>query len=102
MLLALSVFYSPIESATNFVMLFALFFGLYLLIKLYFVSKQVLREKKKISELNEGDIIAESFIEKPGIVQRAPPLEIKRIMNYFTNNKLQELKEYLQPHGTAI
>lgn len=35
-------------------------------------------------------------------MQRIPQIEIKRIINYLATNKLQELKEYLQPSGRVI
>jgi preflagellin peptidase FlaK len=99
---ALGFFHEPVRAAAGFAALFVLLFGLYLLVKLHFVSKKVLREKKKVSELQEGDIIAESFIEENGKVKRVQPPEIKRIINYLTSNKLGELKEYLNPSGRVI
>ena len=97
-----SVFFSPLESVESAAMLFAIFFGLYLLLKLYAVSKNLLRETKKITELEEGEIIAESFFEHNGKVQRMAQLETKRIINYLAANKLQELLEYLRPSGREI
>jgi hypothetical protein len=62
----------------------------------------MLRKEKKITELEEGEIVAETFAETEGKVERYAPLEIKRIINYFTNNKVQALKEYLNPPGRII
>ena len=99
---AIALFNKPLESVTEFAILFALFFGLYVLIKLYSVSKKMLRERKKITELEDGDIIADSFIERQGQIVKAQPLEIKRIINYLTSNNLQGLREYLKPNGRVI
>lgn len=101
-LFAIAAFNATSESIVGFAAAFATLFGLYLLIKLYSVSKNMLRKKKKITELEEGEIVAESFVEKGGKVERYAPLEIKRIINYFTNNKVQELREYLNPSGRVI
>ncbi len=102
LLFAASAFNAPIASITNFVVIFALFFGFYLFIKLYTVSKIILREEKKISELEEGDIPVESIIELDGNVKRVAPLEIKTIINYLANNKVQELLQLLQSKGRVI
>tara|TARA_Y100000310_G_scaffold345396_1_gene464448 strand:- start:12688 stop:13812 length:1125 start_codon:yes stop_codon:yes gene_type:complete len=101
-LLIASLYSNPIDNGVLLLTLFGLFFGLYILINLYSVSKQFLKTEKRISELEEGDIIAESFVESNGQVQRIVPLEIKRIIKYFTNNRLQELLQYLQPKGRMI
>ena len=91
-----------VESVVQLIVLFVLFFGLYLLIKLYSVSKTILREKKKIIDLEEGDIPAETLMEQEGIVKKIEPLGIKKIINYLTNNRVQELQGLLQPSGRVI
>jgi len=97
-----SIFFRPVKSAESAAIVFMLFFGLYLLFKLYAVSKKLLKETKKITELEEGDIIAESFIEQKKGILRVRGLGIKRIINYLVANKLQELLEQLQPRGRVI
>ncbi len=99
---AVAAFNAPTGSIVGFAAAFATLFGLYILIKLYSVSKNMLRKEKKITELEEGEIVAESFVETGGKVKRHAPLEIKRIINYFTNNKVRELREYLNPPGRII
>ncbi|MDP6671331.1 MAG: A24 family peptidase C-terminal domain-containing protein, partial [archaeon] len=99
---AVSTFNAPAESIIGFAATSVTLFGIYLLIKLYSISKIMLRKEKKITELEEGEIVAETFAETEGKVERYAPLEIKRIINYFTNNKVQALKEYLNPPGRII
>ena len=101
-LFAWATYNAAAESVSQFVLLFVLFFGLYLLIKLYSVSKTILREKKKIINLEEGDIPAETLMEQEGIVKKIQPLGIKKIINYLTNNRVQELQGLLQPSGRVI
>jgi preflagellin peptidase FlaK len=99
---AVATFNAPAESIVGFAATSATLFGIYILIKLYSVSKTMLRKEKKITELEEGEIVADTFTEIDGKVERCAPLEIKRIINYFTNNKVQALREYLNPPGRII
>ena len=99
---AIAAFNTPVESIVGLAATAVTLFGIYILIKLYSISKIMLRKEKKITELEEGEIVAETFTETDGKVERRAPLEIKRIINYFTNNRVQALREYLNPSGRII
>jgi len=84
-----------------FLLLF-FFLGVWLLFKLYFLSKTLLRKKVNVSNLEEGMIVSETFIESNGTVSKAPEIQIKNVINYLKQNRLHELSDYLNPKGRRI
>lgn len=79
-------------------------FGIYFLIRFFLVSRKfIFSEKKKISELKEGEIIGETIVlieGKPKIIEQ---IEIKKIINYIKDNKFNELFAALRmPEGRII
>jgi preflagellin peptidase FlaK len=78
-------------------------FAAYFLIRFFLVSrKHVFSETKKITDLTEGEIIGETIVLDEGKVKKVHALEIKKIINYFKSNKLNDLLNELNPKGKII
>ena len=73
------------------------------MIKLYLISRFLLKKELDISELEEGMIPAQSIYRlKDDSVVKMPLIEMKTIINYLKDNKLAELQSYLNPDGIEI
>jgi len=99
---AFALWQSPQHSIEWFAYLFAFFIVVWAFLKLFFVSREVLREEKKITELQEGEIPVESIYLRKGKAVRGEKIQIKTIINYFKNNNLAGLQNYLLPKGKEI
>jgi len=82
--------------------LFAGLFALFAIIKLAAESKSLLNKQKKITELKEGEIVAETIAIKKGKIERLQGIQIGKVINYLKTNNLQALKEMLQPSGKIV
>jgi len=89
------------QAMEQFLALLAFLLGLYLLFKLYSLSKVLMRKPVKISELEPGMISGQTLIEKGKNVEIAPELGIKKLIKYFAQNRFKAM-ELLQPKGRAI
>ncbi len=94
---------APVESITNFVFIFAPLFVLYFLIKLFLLSKdKILKNEIKITEMEEGMIVAETIVEENGKITRLEGFKIGKIINYFRNNNVEALTGMLRPKGKIL
>ena len=59
----------------------------YFLLKLYGMSKVLMRKAIRISDLQEGMIVGETIVESAGKAERAPEKGIKNLINYFVANR---------------
>lgn len=102
-LLAAGAWIDAREFAFQFAWLFVVLLAVYSVIKFYSASrKEVFMKRKKISELEEGEIVAESIVEEKGIITRVRPLEMGKIIKHLKSNNLTALREMLSSHGKAI
>ncbi|MFA4907191.1 MAG: A24 family peptidase C-terminal domain-containing protein, partial [archaeon] len=73
------------------------------IIKFYLASRnEVFRKTKRISELAEGEIPAESIVEIEGKIERAGPLEMGKIIKHLKANNLGALRQMLSRRGREI
>lgn len=99
--LILAAFYFDFAGALfSITLVFSGFFIFAMALKLFFLSKKLMKVEKKVSELEEGMIAAETIrIAGDGKPERMQSIETKTIIKYLTDNKLTELKQYLSPSG---
>jgi prepilin signal peptidase PulO-like enzyme (type II secretory pathway) len=85
--------YSGWENALfNFVGVYIPLFLIYFIIRLYLISrKYILKKTIKISELKEGDIPADTFVQDPqtGKIEVSEKLSIGSVINHLRNNTLK-------------
>lgn len=78
-------------------------FVLYSIIKLVAISRtKVLRHEVKITALEEGDIIAETIVERDGKAERLEGLQMQKVIKHIIGNKLEDLLRMLVPQGRVI
>lgn len=94
----------PLGVLHNLVLSFLFLFALSAFLKLFFVSRrEVLVEQKKISRLEEGDIVAESIIVAgKGKVLRSRGLSLSETFKYLKTSNLAGLLQALRPEGRVI
>ncbi|MDD5148695.1 MAG: A24 family peptidase C-terminal domain-containing protein, partial [Candidatus ainarchaeum sp.] len=85
-----------------FAWLVLLFMASWLLFKLYFLSKKLLRKKISLENLEEGMIPAETLLEKNGKIEKAREFEIKKIINHLIHNNMEELLQAMKPEGRIV
>lgn len=101
-LMAFALWQNAVDSMIAFFGVFGVLAVLFIFIKLYFLSKKLLKTVKKISELEEGEIPSQQIFLVNGNVEFGSFPEIKTIINYLKDNRLDELKQYLEPRGEVI
>ncbi|MFH1588655.1 MAG: prepilin peptidase [Candidatus Diapherotrites archaeon] len=95
--------FNGLNALTEIISIAVPLFAIYFLLKFFLISrKHVFSYEKKITELKEGEIIGETVVLEEGKVKIIHSLEIKKIINYFKSNKLQELLNELNPKGKII
>ncbi len=82
--------------------LFAVLFVFFAIIKLAAESQGLLNARKKITELKDGDIVAETIIMGNDGILRYSGVSIAKIINYLKTNNLQAIKELLAPAGKVF
>lgn len=92
----------PLGFFSSTLSLFAFLLCLFAIIKIALESKGLLNKQKKITELQEGDIVAETIIVKNNSVERFKGIEIGKVINYLKTNNLQAIKEHLRPAGRIV
>lgn len=98
-----SLVQNPVDAIYGFALLFMPLLFLYLLIKLYFVSKdKILKKEIRISEMEEGMITAETIVLQKGKVRRIGALKIGNIINHLRNNNLAALSGLINPRGKLL
>lgn len=88
---------------TEFAYLLCILLAVYSIIKFYFASREeVFKKRKKISELEEGEIVGESIVEEQGRIVRVKPLDMGKIIKHLKSNNLGGLRQLLGRHGREI
>jgi len=88
--------------AEQFFALLAVFIGIWLMFKLYSLSKKLMRKPVKIKELEEGMISAQTIVKSGKSVKIAPEVGIKKLIKYLALNKGGKAMQLLQPKGKVI
>ena len=102
-LIAIGFWLEPWNAVLGFAYLFAVLLAIYSVIKFYLAARnEVFRKTKKISELEEGEIPAESIVEIEGKIERAGPLEMGKIIKHLKANNLGALRQMLSRRGREI
>jgi archaeal preflagellin peptidase FlaK len=103
LLLITGIYFNGLNAFQNILLIALPLFGIYFLLRFFLISRKYLFSKeKKITELQEGEIIGETILIQENTVKRIPALEIKTIINHLKNNKLQQLIQELKPKGKII
>jgi preflagellin peptidase FlaK len=92
----------PIGFIESTIALFVLLFVVFVLLKLAKESKGLLNYKKTISELEEGDIPAETIVIENGKLLKVEGFGIEKVINYFKTNNLVALKSMLEKKGKIV
>lgn len=101
-LLFLGLWFNGQLAAQEFVGLLGMFLGIYLLFKLYALSKVLMRKPVKIAELQAGMISAQTIVQNGKRVKIVPEAGIKKLIKYFALNKSGKAMQLLQPKGKVI
>lgn len=75
---------------------------LFFLLKGYSITKKALSEKRKISSLEEGEIVAETIAEEDGKIRRIHPLSVGIFLGLAIKGKQKQLMELIRPKGRII
>lgn len=88
----------------QFALTFLALFLLYFFIRLYLIAKtDILIEKTRISELQEGMISAQTIIKEKSGIKIIEPVSIKTVINLVRNNNVKELAaDLMKPKGTIL
>ena len=78
---------NPAEAGMQFAAIFGLFVFMYLLFKLYTLSKVLMRKDVKVSELEEGMISAQTIVARGKKIEILPEVGIRTLIKYFAQNK---------------
>ena len=89
---------------SNFALSLISLFAVSAFLKLFFVSRnEVLVVSKKISRMEEGEIVAESFLEAgKGKILRSKGLSLSETFKYLKTSNLAGLLKALRPEGRVI
>lgn len=77
------------ELAQVLAMLLALW-AVFFLLRLYRMSKVLMRKAVKVTDLEEGMIVAETIVETRQGVERKPEVGIRTLINQFAANRLEK------------
>jgi preflagellin peptidase FlaK len=104
MAFALVAFVFDFNSASQeFVILFVSLLPLYAIIQLYFISRDDLfATRKKITELDEGEIAGENIVIEKGEVKRVEGLGLGMIINHIRNNRFDKIRQALERNGEVL
>ncbi len=102
MLMAFALWRGWEAALIQFAGLFGLFVWLYLLLKLYTLSKILMRKPIKISKLEEGMISAQTIVKRGKTVKIVKELAIKKLIKYFASNRVGKAMELIQPKGEVV
>jgi hypothetical protein len=101
-LILFALWYNAAMAAEQFVLLLSLLLGLYLLFKLYALSKVLMRKPVEITRLEEGMISAQTIVQRGKNVEILPQTGIKKLIKYFASYKFGEAMQLMQPKGKVI
>ncbi|MBN2067990.1 MAG: prepilin peptidase, partial [Candidatus Diapherotrites archaeon] len=63
---------------------------LYFLLRLYGMSAILMRKAIRITELKEGEIVAETIVETAQGIERQPEMGVKNLIKHFAVNKMEK------------
>jgi preflagellin peptidase FlaK len=102
-LLLLYALYGNAEmAAQQFLLLAAFFFGLYLLFKLYYLSKALMRKPVPIKELEEGMISAQTIVMDGKEAKVVSETGIKKLIKHLALNRSGRAMQLLKPEGRVV
>lgn len=102
LLFAFALSENYLNALQEFVYLSVFLFMAFMLLKLFFASRELFKKEIKISELEEGMILGESVFLDKGKVIKKQALGIGKVINYLRHNKLEELKKLMEKKGKEI
>ncbi len=83
-------FLNGYERALALLWMVVVFWLLYFMLKVYSMSKVLMRKAIKITDLEEGMIPAETIVETGKGIERQPEMGIKNLIKYFAVNKFEK------------
>ena len=89
-------------AAEEFAILFCFLLGTWFLLKLYSLSKILMRKPIKIEELEEGMISGQTIVQKGEKIEIVKEIGMKKLIKYFVSNKFGKAMEAMQPKGKEI
>ncbi len=89
-------------AAEEFAILFCFLLGTWLLLKLYSLSKILMRKPIKIENLEEGMISGQTIVQNGKKVEIVEEMGMKKLIKYFTSNRFGKAIKTMQPKGKEI
>ena len=89
-------------AAEEFLALAALMLGTWLLLKLYSLSKVLMRKPVPVEELEEGMISGQTIVKNGKKVEIAEEAGIKKLINLFAAHRFGRAMELMKPKGKEI
>jgi len=89
-------------AAEEFAILFCFLLGTWFLLKLYSLSKILMRKPIKIEELEEGMISGQTIVQNRKTVEIVEEMGMKKLIKYFVSNRFGKAIEAMQPKGKEI
>lgn len=89
-------------AAEQFLGITAFLTGIYLMFKLYKLSKTLMRKKVPVESLEEGMITAQTIMQNGKKVQIAEDIETKKLIKYLVTNKFDKAMQLVNPKGKTI
>ncbi len=77
-------------AAGNLLLIILMFWAVYFLLRLYAMSKVLMRKALRISDLQEGMIVAETIVETRSGAERKPEEGVKKLIKYFAANRFEK------------
>lgn len=90
------------QAAEEFLVLAALMLGTWLLLKLYSLSKVLMRKPVPVEELEEGMISGQTIVQNGEKVEIAEEAGIKKLINLFAAHRFGKAMEMMKPKGKEI
>jgi len=99
---AFALYTDYVSALQGALMVFLPLLFLFLLLKLYFASREILAENVKITALEEGMISGETIVEEKGKVKRLEKAGIGTIIKHFRNNNVDAVRRLIWPSGRIL
>ncbi len=89
-------------AAEEFAILFCFLLGTWFLLKLYSLSKILMRKPVKIEELEEGMISGQTIVQNGKKIEIVKEMGMKKLIKYCASNRFGKAMEAIQPKGKEI
>ena len=89
-------------AAEEFLTLTALMLGIWLLLKLYSLSKVLMRKPVPIEELEEGMISGQTIVQNGEKAEIVPEMGTKKLINLLATHRFGKAMELMKPKGKEI